>query len=162
LLAPDIWKDAISGVLKTWGERAEKYNREKPFSVIKVPHHGSIKSHDLRLCQSRHKADSGCVATISAGTRDGLPNADVLRDYLNEGWKVMVTTSKKAASRRNALMDIANRGGQGQYTAVENTIVVSWSMSTGLSAEPKDAEVHTEDIKMYASEGEKRTLSAEL
>ncbi|HUT95279.1 MAG TPA: MBL fold metallo-hydrolase [Thermoguttaceae bacterium] len=101
LLSADGSVDEMLWALETWHRRAEEYHRVKSFDVIKVPHHGSMKSHTPALCDAKRKESTARIAAISAGTRRALPDKEVIRAYLNEEWLVLLTTTRTTSRRAN-------------------------------------------------------------
>jgi len=149
LLSADGSEDEMLWALQTWHRRAEEYHRAKSFDVIKVPHHGSMKSHTPALCQAKRKERTARIAAISAGTRRALPDKEVIRAYLNEEWVVLLTTTRTANRGANYLMEIADRSGVAAYDIRQQDISISWSPSQGLQWEPPDARVNPSALGLY-------------
>ena len=82
--------------IESWKEHAKQEDIEDGFRVVKVPHHGSIASHQPDLCSMKARGRKKRVAVISAGTRKAIPDQNVIKDYLDSGWTVMVTTARKS------------------------------------------------------------------
>jgi hypothetical protein len=126
---------------------AERSNSEGP--SIKVPHHGSVKSHLPALCQMKRSATGAETAAISAGTRRALPDREVLRDYLANGWNVMATTTKAGTSVTSLPMMLSDRGSPDEGEVVRHTIRLSWTPADGLSVEPEGAKIRAGDLAAY-------------
>jgi len=153
LLSADGSVEEMLWAFKTWHRRAEEYNRVKSFDVIKVPHHGSIKSHTGGLCEAKRKDSTARIAAISAGTRTALPDKEVMRAYLNEEWVVLLTTTRTANRRANYLMEIADRSDAAAYGISQQDITISWSPSQGLKWEPPNARVRSSALDLYETRG---------
>lgn len=149
LLAADAGVTETRDATKTWESRASERDRKKTFHVIKVPHHGSIRSHADDLSSRRASDKSDRVAAISAGTRPGLPDREVLRAYLDGGWITLSTTTRTPRSSRGHLMDIADRSRNREFQAERHDISVRWSPKDGLTWEPKEARIGFEDLESY-------------
>ena len=91
----------------------------------------------------------GETAAVSAGIRRVLPDREVLRDYLANGWNVMATTTKGGTSETSLPMMLADRGAADEGDRVRHTIRLSWSPASGLSAEPAAAKVIMGDLTQY-------------
>ncbi len=147
LLSADAPTESLRGALKTWTKRAEENDRTKAFRVVKVSHHGSIKSRVPELCDAAHGGVSDRVAAISAGTRRALPDREVIREYLDQKWVVMVTTSRIASARGNHLMNIADKSSRSDSR--QQDIRIRWTPSGGLSWEPSSACVGRDSLHLY-------------
>lgn len=62
------------------------------FHLVQIPHHGSIKNHNLKFWQNLKKTDK-CPAVFSVGMelRDRLPNKEVVEEIFNENYKIYAT-----------------------------------------------------------------------
>ena len=67
--APTPPRKASNGPSITGLSTTERYGIAPNSTVIKVPHHGSIRSHSPRLCKMRQTGSVASTAAISAGTR---------------------------------------------------------------------------------------------
>lgn len=149
LLCADASPEEIKVALQTWQRRAEEHRREKVFDVIKVPHHGSINSHVPDLCKAKREGREDRVAAISAGTRKGLPDREVMRAYLDEEWVVLLTTTRTGTLRSNYLLEMADRSGVSGYTTGPQDIKISWDSKAGLKWEPLSARVDAGSLDLY-------------
>ena len=124
------------------------------FDFLKVAHHGSLDSHrDSKICSTR-RTKGDAVAAISTGTDyDVLPDREVMADFINCGWKVLITTKRVEREPRDRALDLATRGGRtpATYSPVTNTIVVKWTEQDGFSWTPPEAEVKREELSNYSS-----------
>jgi hypothetical protein len=139
--------------------------------VVKVPHHGSIKNHWPEICRQGEDGAFMKVAAFSAGSRQALPDRNVLKEYLESGWTAMTTTVRKAhpsAVRKSAEGggvvgvttgrtrqydrpgDLHFRGAQG-VTFLEYTIEIEWASSGKFSKRPVAAIVRERDLSAYGS-----------
>lgn len=155
LLAADADKDGIENALTVWGERAVESERTPEFDMVKVPHHGSTESHVPRLYKVRRSGDHPRVTCISAGTRPGLPSADVMRYCLDNQWTVLLTTKRKVRdplARGNRAIDVANRAERLVPDTVEEyDLCITWSAARGLEWSPSDAELHRGELHVYGA-----------
>ncbi len=155
LLAADVWENEAELALDAWAERAGKHNRRTEFGVIKVPHHGSSKSHSSRLCDARCNETQDPIAAISAGRRAALPDREVMREYAESGWTVMVTTPRTSERPISRLIDLANRSRRSEeFVVSRHNIVVSWNADDGLSGRPPEAIVRPADMGFYETAGD--------
>lgn len=149
LLSGDAWKNELESAMTTWARRAKENGHDVGLDVVKVPHHGSVKSHWSALCTQKSAGATAHVAAISAGTRKGLPDRAVIRDYLEQQWIVLVTTSRKAHAEPNWLMDIADVTTARDYALEEHDIKASWKADEGVIWEPEAAVVDAHSLKAY-------------
>ena len=149
LLSADAGLDSLVWALDYWRQRARRMGRDAELDAIKIPHHGSIKSHVPDLCLMKRPGTRGETAAVSAGIRRVLPDREVLRDYLANGWNVMATTKKGGSSETSLPMMLADRGAPDEGDRVRHTIRLSWSPASGLSAEPAAAKVIMGDLTQY-------------
>ena len=151
ILSADASVDETLWALDTWKRRAEEHDREDPFDVVKVPHHGSIESHTRQLCAAKRADRTECLAAISAGTRRALPDREVMRAYLSEEWVVLLTTTRTGKRRANYLMEVADRSAVAPHDVSQQDIAISWSPSQGLKWEPPNARVRSSTLDLYES-----------
>jgi len=149
LLSADAGLDSLVWALDYWRQLARRLGRDAELDAIKIPHHGSIKSHVPDLCLMKRPGTGGETAAVSAGIRRVLPDREVLRDYLANGWNVMATTTKGGTSETSLPMMLADRGAADEGDIVRHTIRLSWSPASGLSAEPAAAKVIMGDLTQY-------------
>ena len=134
LLGADATTGAIESAIAYWRECSLGRGIAPEFNAIKVPHHGSVRSHFPLLCQMRHTGHGVTAAVVSSGTRRALPDRSVLDDFLRNGWKVMATTTRRTGSPRSLPITLANRGRSDEEAASDhNTVRLTWSVSDGLA-----------------------------
>jgi beta-lactamase superfamily II metal-dependent hydrolase len=149
LLAADADPEGLGLALLRWEECARQRKYREAFRAVKVPHHGSIHSHIPALCSPVTSGAGLHVAAVSAGTRSALPARQVLEAYLNNGWQVMLTTTRGAPHRSSRPFTLANRGPtRGSSSRCQN-IRLTWTTDGGLHAEPTTAEVRRQDLPSY-------------
>ena len=151
LLGADASTEGLEWALDYWRQHTGGYGLPPEFDVIKVPHHGSIRSHTRGLCLMKRAGSSTNTAAVSAGTRSCLPDREVLRDYLQEGWDVMATTMRGRKPRRSLPMTLAHRGRPDEDEVDRFSLHISWSPSAGLRAEPAEAKIGLDDLVHYES-----------
>lgn len=152
LIPGDAGADVLSDALGAWSERTGVVSAPHVFDVIKVPHHGSKASHSPSLCKSTANSPSRRIAAISAGTRNALPDREVLRDYISEGWTVVATTTRKLADRVDSPLFLAGRrrSDSGGDTK-QHLIRIHWSPSSGLEYGPPESTLGENDLPMYGT-----------
>jgi len=149
LLPGDAGSDVLADALGVWHERTGIVSTSSGFDVIKVPHHGSKASHSSELCKADSNAPRKRIAAISAGTRDALPDREVLREYMSEGWTVMATTTRPRTDRMDSPLLLANRNRRTGGSVKEHIVTISWSPSHGLTFQPPEATILEVDLPMY-------------
>lgn len=149
LLPGDAGPEELAGALEAWDRRSQAAGKTASFDAIKVPHHGSLASHLHDLCRAKRKDRNDRFAVISAGERPKLPDREVIRDYLNEGWTVMSTTRRRRRPAFDRPMTLADRSGSTNPVFTSRTITLSWRSGASLSAAPADAIVSTADLDLY-------------
>jgi ribonuclease BN (tRNA processing enzyme) len=147
LLAADVGSDEFKNALKCIERRLETPTSFK-FDVIKVAHHGSLASHRGSGAAECCKGDRECIAAISAGFSRVLPDREVLSDYLNKKWIVLLTT-KRVARRRTYVIELSNRGSG--YESESHEIRINWSDGSGVSWSPEEARISLVDLPNYQS-----------
>jgi hypothetical protein len=123
------------------------------FDFLKVAHHGSLDSHrDSDIC-STGRPTGDAVAAISAGTDyDVLPDREVISDFINRGWRVVITTKRINRAQPDRALALATRGKpMSTASAVRNTIVAKWTEQKGFEWGPPDAEVTRAELGNYNS-----------
>jgi beta-lactamase superfamily II metal-dependent hydrolase len=108
-LGADACTENIEWALDYWQEHAEENGLAPKFDAIKIPHHGSIKSHSPRLPKMKKSGSQTGVAVVSAGMRRAPPDREVLRQFLQEGWDVMSTTTRSKPPAPNLPMTFRSR-----------------------------------------------------
>lgn len=149
LLGADAGVKSLDHALGYWKQYAQETGRDSGFDAIKIPHHGSIKSHVPGLCQMKRQGEDAGTAAVSAGTRRVLPDREVLRDYLLNGWKVMATTTRVGASVNSLPMMLSDRGKPDEGEVVRHTIRLSWTPESGLLSEPDSANISIDELTQY-------------
>ena len=153
LLPGDAGSDVLSDALNVWHERMGTVSGSHAFDVIKVPHHGSKASHSTNLCKAKLSSPSKRVAAISAGTRDALPDREVLKEYMSEGWTVMATTTRPRPARADSPLSLSNRNRRKDAAMKQHLVRISWSASGGLTFQPPEATLLEIDLPMYKTVG---------
>jgi beta-lactamase superfamily II metal-dependent hydrolase len=149
LLAGDADVASLDRAISTWRGYCAARGRESKFHAVKVPHHGSIGSHSSELCRSIEPASGRETAAISSGTRSGLPDREVIRQYQLEGWKVMATTIRSEQPRRSNPLHLADRSGAVHTNSRRYTIRISWGPRPGLKSEPAESEIPESCLHLY-------------
>lgn len=151
LFCGDAGPRELGAALSVWRELAVEHGRSRSLDVVKVPHHGSLQSHTIRLCGAKRPGTVSCCAAISAGTLAKLPDREVIRDYLARGWKVLLTTRRlDAKARYDRPMTMAACGTKRSFRSNSHNIVVSWDSKTKrIDAGPPETVVSLEDLDLY-------------
>ena len=148
-LAADAGGDSLDLALDAWEERADELEHSRKFDVVKVPHHGSIRSHSERTPSIRRDDRNLSVAAISAGTRKVLPDRIVIQEYIDHGWTVMVTTTRRGARPRNRLIDVADRSPRSDVGVAQHNIEISVIPEGVVSQGPDSAVVRPSHVANY-------------
>lgn len=151
LLAGDVDLDRMELALDAWARKARETLGRADLDVVKVPHHGSIKNHLMRLCQVKRNDRECCVAAVSAGHRSGLPDRLVLREYLDAGWTVMVTTGRCRPARSNRPSELADRSPPAVQSFETHNITITVTADGVVAHEPVAAVVQSGDLVLYKS-----------
>lgn len=154
LLAADADSDSLELAQDAWLRKNRETTRSADFDVVKVPHHGSIGSHSTRLCHAKRNDRECCVGAISVGEKhDVLPDREVLRDYQDAGWTVMVTTGRRRAARRNRPSELADRNPPAVQSFETHSITITVTADGVVAHGPDAAVVRTGDLVLYESAG---------
>lgn len=153
LLAADADLNGMELALDSWASKACESSRGADFDVIKVPHHGSIKNHSMRVCQAKRNDRNCCVAAVSAGQKSGLPDRVVLRKYLDAGWTVMLTTRRRATARSKRPGELADRSPPVVQSVETHNITITVTADGVVRHEPVEAVVETGNLVLYESGG---------
>lgn len=146
----DAGPGELGAALTIWRSLAGEHGRTPCLDVVKVPHHGSLESHSAELCRAKRAGRDGCCAAISAGTRARLPDREVIRDYLAEGWKVLLTTRRIGSDITfDRPMTMANRGASRSFKSTSHDVLVSWCSDKAIAYGPPGAVVSSEDLDLY-------------
>ena len=151
LLAGDADLDRMELALDAWEGKAYETSKPADLDVVKVPHHGSIKNHSTRVCRAKRNDRKCCVAAVSAGHRPGLPDRVVLREYLDAGWTVMLTTSRRGAGRRKRPGELADRSPPAVQSFEIHNITITVTADGVVAYEPVTAVVQARDLVLYES-----------
>lgn len=114
------------------------------FDVIKVAHHGSLHSHRNSTACSRHKVEGECIAAVSTGSFEGLPDREVLADYLNHKWKVILTTKRIKARDQSLLYAFGEKS-----VVRKHDLCITWSEELGLRWTPAEASLDDSELDAY-------------
>jgi beta-lactamase superfamily II metal-dependent hydrolase len=152
LLCGDAGSHELVMALQAWGDLAKEYGRSTCLDIVKVPHHGSLDSHTSALCRAKRAGSDTLCAAISAGTRAKLPDREVIRDYISEGWNVLLTTRRIGAGIGcDRPMTLANRGTKQLFQSVSQDVFVSWHSKSGIEFGPLEAVVSSEELSLYGT-----------
>lgn len=146
VLAADIDGPGFRRGIKCYCEINGQSGDVFPLDAVKVAHHGSLDSHiDSNVVQCRKSETS--VAAISAGTKSRvLPDREVLKDFLDGGWTVLLT-NKRTTPRLPSDSPLTLSGMRKGANSFDVTI--SWSDAEGLKWGPTDCQVNPEDLQSY-------------
>lgn len=151
LLPGDAGAEALLEALNAWRERMAAPGAMHAFDVIKVPHHGSKESHASEICKAHRGTGSIRVAAVSAGDRDGLPDREVLREYLSHGWTVLATTTKTQDRHFDTPLLFTDRGPRRVSPGTRHLVKIRWESVGGLTSGPQDAVLNERDLAMYTT-----------
>jgi hypothetical protein len=147
LLAADTDADGFRSAMKRLKE-IEPARPKPTFNFVKVAHHGSWDSHEGSGVAEHRKPDVECVAAISAGRMDVLPDREVLKDFLTNNWTVLVTTKRLSHRKRYALELFGEN--PNEYTDFQaRNLIISWSDDGPLAWSPKEAQASLTEIDNY-------------
>ncbi len=119
----------------------------KAFDLVKVAHHGSHSSHEGSQIVGRGKRKLA-IAVICSGMEFAvLPDREVMRDFLNGGWTVLLTCRRVSHSRRYAVQAVGRCVEDVSPRA--QTIKVEWSPDNGVKWSPETARVTLDDLRHY-------------
>jgi hypothetical protein len=148
----DIAGEAVEIAFNKWKNKALELGCSHEATVLKVPHHGSQRTHHGPVCKWGVKGKRTKVAAISCGERASLPHSNVLLAFLNQGWKVLLTT-KRGGEKRPPFatsqhpMTLAAR--QKVFYSLRSDIVLKWNSESGLDYSPLEAELAHSEVKFY-------------
>jgi beta-lactamase superfamily II metal-dependent hydrolase len=149
LLAADTDSEGCNSALKRYAAIKAQESAGCTFDLVKVPHHGSAYSHcGSEICRYR-KEDDVALAAISAGPFDALPDREVMRDYLQYGWTVLLTT-KRGVPCRQLAVELSGR--RQRVSEVQGqSIRITWQEDRGTRWEPAQARVCPDELPNYKS-----------
>jgi beta-lactamase superfamily II metal-dependent hydrolase len=146
LLAADTdaqgFRSAMDGLKQKLQSQAEP-----SFDVVKVAHHGSLESHRGSEVCAHRKNNSESVAAISTGAFDVLPDREVLREFLEHDWSVLLTT-KRYSKRRHYPLELSGKTSATTLTQTTNIKLV-WTEKEGLFWEPLESKISATDLENY-------------
>jgi hypothetical protein len=151
LLSADSDRESIQRAVDLWKDQANERGISNLFNVIKVAYHGSIKNHVSELCALGTNDGVSKVAAVSAGERATLPDRQVLAEYLDAGWTVMVTTTRKTRRLDRAIYLHVNPANHASFQ--QSTIQLNWNRDGDFSFGPSDAVVAKDDLAAYNTAG---------
>ena len=150
LLAADADTDSIERAIRLWRSHAAERKIDTCFQAVKVSHHGSIHNHSEELCNHGPHPDGATkVAAISAGQRDALPDRHVIEEYVNAGWSVLTTTTRKGPPK-NRVADLHFKR-TSPTTFQESTIALLWQDDGTFLFQPNTSAIGKDDIAAYAT-----------
>jgi len=150
LLGADPAGGGLATALAVWEKRATAKGRPRTLDAVKVPHHGSPRSHCSQLCLMGGSGKGGKVAVVSAGIRPLLPERLVLTDYLNNKWTLLITTTRGVHKPRTRFAYLASKNPSSFATGAHD-IQLSWSAKEGLRWKPSESQVTEADLLSYHS-----------
>ena len=157
LLPGDAGAEEIDGALDAWSKRSAMEKADLHLDVIKVPHHGSLASHNEALPTMTRNDRAERFAVISAGTRPKLPDRTVIEEFLRHSWCVMSTTRQQAETPQPSRpMTLASRQPIEASSILTHDIEISWHSETRLNAKPEAAILSREDTSLYETASAKR------
>jgi beta-lactamase superfamily II metal-dependent hydrolase len=118
------------------------------FDVVKVAHHGSLDSHQGSTVCKCHKIEGECVAAISTGHFDVLPDREVLQDFLDNDWTVILTT-KRLKPLPSYALELSGRSARDNIAVQPRNLKIEWSENEGLAWYPPESRVDTAEMTNY-------------
>jgi beta-lactamase superfamily II metal-dependent hydrolase len=147
LLAADTDASGFKAAMKRLQKKLGEENAPR-FDVTKVSHHGSLDSHHGSNVCKHKKEDKQVVAAVSAGPFDVLPDREVLNDFINHGWNVLLTT-KRIPDRRKFALELFGRATNNSMASQTYNIKLQWEEGKGLSWSPPEAQVYPDELSNY-------------
>jgi beta-lactamase superfamily II metal-dependent hydrolase len=157
LFTSDADAESVREALSLWARLAAGSGPGDGFDVVKVPHHGSIRSHTPELAGAGLHVVQSPIAAITCGEGAVLPDRFVLNGLLSANWRVLATTTRRllggdgTRKRRNHPTDISGRGKKHDLIYFEWDLEITWSPGNGLTADPKDAHIFIGDAHHYGT-----------
>ena len=157
LFTSDADAESVREALSHWARLAAGSGPGNGFDVVKVPHHGSIRSHTPELAGAGLHVLQSPIAAITCGDGAVLPDQYVLKGLLSANWRVLATTTRQqlgrggTRKRRNHPMDIFGRGKKHDVVYLEWDLRITWSPGNGLTADPEDAHIVIGDAHHYGT-----------
>lgn len=151
LFTSDADAQSVRDSLGFWVRHLERPCAE--FDLVKLPHHGSYRSHSEELKGAGRNAASFRVAAVTCGDGAVLPDSFVLREFLSEKWRIFSTTTRRSGGsssgryrRYNLPFELLSWPARSQ-----SNVEVEWSPGRGMNAGPPEAEVRREDLRHYGT-----------
>jgi hypothetical protein len=89
------------------------------------------------------------VAAISAGRRMAvLPDREVLKDFLNNNWTVLVTT-KRLAHRTQHALELFDRNPDDHNDFQARKLKITWARDGRLGWSPEEAKISATEVDNY-------------
>ncbi len=156
LLSGDLGAEEWPWALEAWEQKAKASSCNTQFRVVKVPHHGSIKSHEPRVV-STFAGPKPRFAIVSVGhSRPQHPDRRVLKDFVANEWKVLLTAKRQPVVRHHPL-DLSAQS-QARFEPSEGRDVTIAVHSDGtIVATPPEAFLAAPEIPLY---GQARAASS--
>ena len=127
------------------------------FDLVKVPHHGSLDSHDgSNVCQ-RTKLGERLAVICCNGESKKLPDRIVIRAFLDAGWQVLPTARRVHApvsvTRSSSLLTMSGKSpaALGSILVKNEHLEITWSATNGLRFHPPDAAIARQDVNNYGT-----------
>lgn len=157
LLPGDLTRGQCARALVAWEatrndelpKLAPWVDRSGGFDLVKVPHHGSIKSHDPALCE--RLAGRAQIAMVSVGSQYAvLPDKRVLTAYMHNGFVVLATCRRAPRPVYSRLLDLTATAAPGTFAYARQTVKVTIPNFADPAWEPPAAEITPGEIELYA------------
>jgi hypothetical protein len=127
----------------------QRFDSDPEFDLVKVAHHGSLDSHTGSRIVECGKSKLAIAAICSGADYEVLPDREVMREFLEQGWRVLLTC-KRLLPRKNSLIDAFGKVRLGARVQGQ-TVRVFWS-GTGIPTwSPENAEVLRSELENYSS-----------
>jgi len=149
LLPGDAGPVALPEALAAWRSRGQEHGHSDGFDVVKIPHHGSLRTHVPEVCKAKRVEASDRVAAVSASGSEAHPDREVLRDYVTEGWTVMATMPRVRDRPSDSPAWLADRSSVPKPTTDRHLIEISWTSTKGLDWKPPQAVVDPDRVDLY-------------
>ncbi len=148
LLSGDLPAEEWPWALDAWEQKAKASGCETRFRVVKVPHHGSIDSHEPRIALT-FAGPKSRFAVISVGhSRPQHPDRRVLEGFVASGWEVLLTAKRQPVVRHHPLG--LSTQSQARFERCEGRDVIIAVHSDGtIVATPEEAFLALPEIRLY-------------
>lgn len=122
------------------------------FDFVKVAHHGSLDSHrGSNICSTRRTTGTAIAAISTGSDYKVLPDREVLSDFINASWRVLITTKRVGKPQQDRVLTLASRNKPDPFLLERNTIVARWTQRDSFTWSPVRAEVTRVDLGNYGS-----------